>query len=183
MEKLQISKTKKIILSALLLALYIILDRVLTFNTQIVVINVSLISVALAAIYLGPKYSILVGALGDLIGSLIMPFGPYFPGFTLSLAINGAIYGFMLYKNPNKEISNKKFLIRIVLANLLVVGIVGLFIDSFWISILYEKAFWAFMLTRIIGKSIIFPMLLILTIALEKMLTPLAYKYLYEEKE
>ena len=38
-------------------------------------------------------------ALGDLLGSLLFPTGAYFPGFTLTAACTGAIFGLCLYRH------------------------------------------------------------------------------------
>ena len=76
MYKNEISKMKKIIITALLVAAFIVLDRELAINTQFVAINLSIITVMIAARLLGPKYSVLVAVLGDLIGALLIPFGP-----------------------------------------------------------------------------------------------------------
>ena len=62
MTNFYIPKTKKIVLAGLLIAIFVLLDRVFTINMQILKINLSLVIVAVAAILLGPKYSILVGA-------------------------------------------------------------------------------------------------------------------------
>ena len=77
-----ISKMKKIILSALLLALTIVLSRFLSFNTSLLSIGFSFVPMILAAIWLGPKYAAIICGLADLIGALLFPFGTYFIGFT-----------------------------------------------------------------------------------------------------
>lgn len=63
MEKYLISKNKKMIISALLLALFIILDRLITINTQFLAINLSLLPIMIAGMILGWKYAALIGAL------------------------------------------------------------------------------------------------------------------------
>ena len=87
MSKLHIPQMRKTILTGLFIAIYVVLDRVLTINSEIIKLNFSIVIVAVSAVFLGPKYSVLVGAIGDLIGSLTMPFGPYFPGFTISTGL------------------------------------------------------------------------------------------------
>lgn len=77
------SKLKKIILSGLLLALLIVLDRFISIKTLYLQVSFSFLPIALAAILLGPKYSTLIAGLGDLIGAILWPFGEYFIGFTL----------------------------------------------------------------------------------------------------
>ena len=91
-----ISKMKKIILSALLLALTIVLSRFLSFNTSLLSIGFSFVPMILAAIWLGPKYAAIICGLADLIGALLFPFGTYFPGFTVSAGLSGLIYGIFL---------------------------------------------------------------------------------------
>ena len=85
MEKYSISTNKKVIIAALLLALFIILDRLVTINLEFLAINLSLLPIMLAGMILGWKYALLIGALGDLIGAIFWPFGAYFPGFTISV--------------------------------------------------------------------------------------------------
>ena len=41
--------------------------------------------------------------LGDLIGALLFPVGAYFPGFTLSSFLDGAIYGWCFRKGTGKR--------------------------------------------------------------------------------
>ena len=87
MTKLRITKLKKIIFAALLLAVFIVLERFVSIKTPLLKISLGFIPLMIAAIYLGPKYSTLVGALGDLIGALLFPFGTYFVGFTISAGL------------------------------------------------------------------------------------------------
>ena len=77
------SKTKKIILSGLLLAILIVFDRFISIKTMYLQVSFSFLPIMLAAIILGPKYSTTIAALGDLIGALLWPFGAYFVGFTI----------------------------------------------------------------------------------------------------
>lgn len=96
------SKTKKIILSGLLLATLIILSRFLSIKTPILVISFSFIPIMISSILLGPKYSCIISALGDLIGALLFPFGAYFVGFTIFQALVGLIYGLFLYNKRRR---------------------------------------------------------------------------------
>lgn len=63
------SKIKKIILSAMLLAILIILNRFISIKTEVLVISFSFIPMMISAIWLGPKYSTIIALLGDLIRS------------------------------------------------------------------------------------------------------------------
>lgn len=177
------SKIKKIILSALLLAILIILSRFISIKTEILVISLSFIPIMMSAIWLGPKYSTIIAGLGDLIGALLFPFGPYFPGFTLSSALSGLIYGLFLYNKGKKFESNKKFLIRLILSSCIVLFVINIFVSSFWIHLLYGKAYFAVLASRIVTQIIMLPIHVIVIFAIEKFTRPFFEKYIENEEE
>ena len=90
--------TKKLIVSAQLLALDVVLTRLLAVNTPVMKIGLGFVAVALCAILYGPWWTALVAALGDLAGALLFPTGAFFPGFTLTAACTGLIFGLCLYR-------------------------------------------------------------------------------------
>lgn len=175
------SKLKKVILSGILLALLIVLNRFVSIKTPLLVISFSFVPIMMAAIWLGPKYATLIAALGDFIGAILFPFGTYFPGFTLSVGLKGLIYGMLLYKKPGEERSNKSFIIRLIISNLLVLGIIEIFVVSLWLNIMYGKAYFVVISTRILTQVIMFPIQVITIYILEKLTKPIVDKYLYEE--
>lgn len=177
------SKLKKIILSGILLALLIVLNRFVSIKTPLLVISFSFVPITMAAIWLGPKYSTLIAALGDFIGAILFPFGTYFPGFTLSAGLVGLIYGLFLYRKPGEEISNKKFFFKLVISNLLVLGVVEIFVVSIWLNILFGKAYMVVVSTRVLTQVIMFPIRIVTIFFLEKLTRPMVNKYLYEEVE
>lgn len=170
-------KSKKIILSAMLLALLIIFSRFISIETQFLVISLSFIPIMMSAIWLGPKYSTLIAMLGDLIGAILFPFGSYFPGFTLSAGITGLIYGLFLYV-PNKNIGKMKFIIRLIISSLLVLGIVNVFITSYWLHILYGNAYKIIISTRVITQVIMLPIQVIVIYTLKKVTDPIIENYM-----
>lgn len=177
------SKLKKVILSGVLLALLIVLNRFLSIKTPLLVISFSFVPIMMAAIWLGPKYSTLIAALGDFIGAILFPFGTYFPGFTVSAGITGLIYGIFLYKKPGKEINNKKFILKLLISNLIVLGIVEIFIVSIWLNVLYGKAYLVVISSRVLAQVIMFPIRVITIFFLEKITRPMVKTYLYEGEE
>lgn len=177
------SKLKKVILSGILLALLIVLNRFVSIKTPLLVISFSFVPIMMSAIWLGPKYSALIAGLGDFIGAILFPFGTYFPGFTVSAALSGLIYGLFLYKKPEKKVSNKKFIIKLVVSNLLVLGIVEIFIVSIWLNILYGKAYLVVVSSRVLAQVIMFPIRIVTIFFLEKLTRPMVKRYLYEVEE
>ena len=93
--------TQKLAVSALLITANVLLTRVLAINTPIMKIGFGFAAVALCAMLYGPLWSMLVAAFGDFFGALIFLTGAYFPGFTLTAAMTGLIFGLCLYKREN----------------------------------------------------------------------------------
>lgn len=172
------TKTKKIVLAGLLLATAVVLSRFLSIKTPIIMISFSFIPYMLAGVMLGPWWTMLIAALGDLTGALLFPFGAYFPGYTLSSAIMGFVYGWFLYREKNK--TNKKFIFNLIISTLIVLVVCNGVLNSLWIFITTKKAFWAIMPTRLLKQLVMFPIQIIviyfLNLGLEKMGV---YKFLY----
>lgn len=142
--------TKTIVYVSLLIALQIILTRFLSIETPIVRIGFGFIPLALTAIMFGPVWGGAAAALSDVIGMVIFPKGAYFPGFTLSALLSGVIYGVFLYKKPVT-------IIRVSIAVLLVTLFIDLGLNTLWLSIIYGKAFYVLLITRVIKSAAMFP--------------------------
>lgn len=188
MQKIIIPKTKKIVLAALMLATFIILDRFVSINIQILAINFSSIAIMIVAIYCGPKYSTIVAVLGDLIAALLFPFGSYFIGFTITNLIMGLIFGLFLYEKPidsdnTSQKSKTNFIVKAIISNILVLILVNLILNTYCIHFMYGKAFWVLFASRAIAQIIICVINTSLIIILEKVMRPFAKKYLYEKEE
>ena len=93
-----VPNTKKLIVSAQLLALDVVLTRLLAVNTPVMKLGFGFAAVALCAVLYGPWWAALTAALGDLVGALLFPTGAFFPGFTLTAACTGLIFGLCLYR-------------------------------------------------------------------------------------
>ena len=132
--------TKKLTMLALLTALEIILSRFLSISAWNIKIGFSFVPVVIAGILYGPLEAGAVGALGDLLGALLFPIGPYFPGFTLTAFLSGLVFGFFLHK----EISVRNTLIAVLIHQF----VLGLLLNTFWISVLYESPFLPLLATQ-----------------------------------
>ena len=111
---------------ALLIALQVVLSRFLSIQLWNLKIGFSFVPVIIAARIFGPFYSVLVYAVGDIIGTFLFPTGPYFPGFTLTAVISGLIFGLFLQKKSSP--------VKIVAASVLNQLICSLLMNTFWIS-------------------------------------------------
>ena len=185
-------KSKKIILSGLLLSLYIILARFVSFKSQIFVISFSFIPVIISAILLGPKYSMLIAGLGDFLGATLFPFGSYFVGFTIIELITGYLYGIFLYNNDDKEEKNqtenishsfykgKQLIFRLIISSFINLIIIGIFITGLMISKLYGQAFVLVLSSRAITKIIMLFVQVIVISLLNKTIIKYSEKYLLD---
>ncbi len=135
----------KIILTAVLVALNVILERFMpSYSVWNNNISFGFITVAFAACYLGAPYAIAVGGLGDLIGAVIKPFGPYFVGYTITNMLVGLVLGIFLYK--------KATVLRISIATVINKLVFSLVVNTIFISVLYRggiAAFWVVLVSRI----------------------------------
>ena len=172
------SKNKKIILTAILLATFIILSRFLSIKTPILKISFAFIPTMLCAIWLGAKWTILLNILGDVIGATLFPTGPYFIGYTISTAIAGFIYGIILYNKKEKNFTEKEFIIRVTISVILVAIIVNMGLNTLWTSITLGKAFQVLFITRIVKQLIMIPIHIVIILFIERILRNPFEKYI-----
>ena len=136
----------KIILTAILIALNVILERFLAYSVWNQTISFGFVAIAFAAAFLGTPYAVVVAGLGDVIGAIFFPFDTYFPGFTVTNCVYGLILAEFLYKNATP--------IRIIIGVILNKIVCTLTLNTLWISIMYRGGVDAFFLvlpTRLAG--------------------------------
>ena len=113
-------RTRTITTAGIMLAIQMVLSSygVIEVSDSL---KISLAHLALAptAMFFGPVVAGMQGALSDILGFLIKPTGPYFPGFTLSALLGGVIYGMVFYRTQCR-------LWQIVLARLLIIVLVNI---------------------------------------------------------
>lgn len=134
--------TKDLILIALLVGLNVVLSRFLSINAWNIKIGFTFLTIYVGAYFYEAIGGMLVGGLGDLIGSLLFPTGPYFPGFTLTAVLTGLLYGTLLKKKRNTSIIVATCLINEFVINLL--------INTYWIHLVYNANYLALLSTRLI---------------------------------
>lgn len=133
----------KIVLTSLLIALNVIMERFVSYNVWNMSIGFSFITIVFAAVFLGIPYAIAVGTLGDIIGALLFPFGTYFFGFTLTNILMAFITGIFLHK--------KVTILNVILSVFIKKLAFTVVLNSIWISILYRggiDAFYSVAVTR-----------------------------------
>ena len=152
---LELKSVYGLAVAAMLLAIRVVLglfaNATLPMFGNTVKISAAFLPIAAAGALLGPVPAMLVGALGDVLSYIISPSGAYIPGFTISGALTGLIYGFAFYKN-------KITIPRVVggwFANML---LVETFLAAFWFYEFFNPGFQTpyttFLVTRFISVAI-----------------------------
>jgi len=142
--------TKQIVYLSLFISLEVVLTRFLSVQTPIVRIGFTFIPIAVSAMMFGAVFSGISAALADVIGMMLFPSGPYFPGFTLTAFLSGIIYGMFLY---NKTVN----LFRISTAVIIISLFLNLGMDTVWIWMLTGKGLMILLPSRIIKCLIMIP--------------------------
>ncbi|MBS4535442.1 folate family ECF transporter S component [Clostridium sp. D2Q-14] len=119
--------TKVLVSASLLTAISIILTRAFSImvpiaGAQALRITFGGIPIAISGILFGPIVGALTGITADLVGVMINPMGPYFPGFTLTAGLSGFIPG-IFYHYIYRENSKLNFSIINGLIVILLFGI------------------------------------------------------------
>ena len=133
--------TRTLTLTALLTALEIVLSRFLSISAWNMKIGFAFVPVVIAALLLGPVWAGVTAALADFLGAVLFPVGPYFPGFTLTAFLMGAVYGLFLYRRQ----SIGRILAAVAVHQLAL----SLLLNTLWISLLYGSPYGPLLITRL----------------------------------
>lgn len=134
---------------SVLLAMEIILSRFCSFSVWNMKIGLNFVPVVVAALWFGPLSAGAVAALGDFLGAVLFPIGPYFPGFTATALLTGVVWGLFLHKNAAT--------VRVVLAVLVNQLVLSLLLNTLWISVLYGSPYLPLLVTRLVQCAILIP--------------------------
>jgi len=141
---------RSIILTALLIALELVLDCVSFYITPEMRVSFGFLAVGMTGMLCGPVMALTAGAMGDIISYMLAPQGGYFPGFTLSALLCGLLYGLFFYRQDIKLW--KPFAVSFIIA-----FFVNICLNSLWLSILGGKAFFVLLPGRMLKNLALFP--------------------------
>ena len=147
MKKNQFS-TKMLAVMSILVALEVIIARFGTIRpTQSIKISLDFIPIVVAAVLYGPVPAVIISILADVLGAFLFPVGPYFPGFTLTAALTGLLYGLLLHKSQS--------LPRVALAVVLQQSVCSLLVNTFWLKVLYGLPYLPTMAARLVQAAVV----------------------------
>lgn len=160
MKKKRLS-TETIVVVACMIALEVVLSKLVSINISFLRIGFGFLPILILAILYGAVVSGLAYAIGDLIGAFVFPTGAFFPGFTVTAALTGVIFGLVLY---NKKITIPGALV----ANTLVCVLCNLLLNTYWLTFMLGKGFTVLLASRAIKEIVAIPIMTFFTIILDK---------------
>lgn len=140
------SKIVNIAFVGVLLAMEIVLSRFLSISMWNMKIGFAFIPIVIAARRFGMPQAMIVSGLGDFLGAILFPIGPYFPGFTFTAILKAAITALFIHK--------KVSFARIAVSTVINQIIGSILLNTLWVSILYGSAFLPLMITRLTQAGI-----------------------------
>lgn len=141
--------TQSLATMGLLIAMIVVLSRVLGIETTFLKISFQFVPEMIMGMLFGPFWTAIGAGIADVIGMAILAKAPYFVGFTINVAIGGALYGWFFYQ---KEVTLR----RAFLVTLLNTLLITLCLTPLWLHVMYQMPLnWAFWSLRL-GKAVIF---------------------------
>ena len=153
--------TKSIAYISLLSAVCVLLNTfTFTMPGSSYAISLTYIPTFLAGFYFGPFAGILVGTVGDVLGCIIWPKGPWIPLITLASALMGVIPGLVRYLPFHEKV-------LLVISFLVTFVVCSLGVNTYALWITYaatKKTFWVYLVGRLPLQSVNMLMNLVVTL-------------------
>ncbi|MEG2857721.1 MAG: folate family ECF transporter S component, partial [Clostridia bacterium] len=110
------------------------------------------VAIAAIAMIAGPIAAFICGGAVEVLGFALHP-GPggYFPGFTITTMLTGLVMGCFFYRREIK-------LWRVIAARSIVVTVLHLGLNTFWLSMIYHDAFLVLLPGRIFKTVALLPL-------------------------
>jgi ECF transporter S component (folate family) len=149
----ELRRVRSLTMVAMLTALHLALNGVAVQLHPELRVGFGFLASAMVGLLYGPVPAMLSGAASDVLGFLLFPKtgDPYFPGFTLTAALAGLIYGLCLYHMQKPKIY------RLVLAKGLVNLLCNVGLNSIWLAMLRGPASWVQLPVRLYKNGLLLP--------------------------
>ena len=150
---MQINKTRLITYCAVFIAIAVVAKSFLGIPINFAGIYAKSISLApviimFAGITVGPLYGAIAGTITDIICFIINPMGAYFPGYTLTMALYGAIPGLMIKDNIT--------FIRVLITAVITQIVCSALLNTYWMNMVTGLT-WEVLSVRLIGSFVSVP--------------------------
>lgn len=145
-------KIQKLSIAGMLLGLAVICGYLKVPITNTIEIRFLTLPIAAAGIILGPVPGVIVGGLTDFLSYIVKPTGPYFPGFMITYALTGLVFGLVARLGARGEVS----LPRILVAQGISTVFFNILLNTQWLSMLYGSPFMVVLIPRIPKEILMF---------------------------
>lgn len=157
-----LKKPKHLAKCAMLLALSILSAYLMSFYpANYIKISFSFLFIAVAGMQYGPFIAAAIAAISDVICFITHPTGQYIPLITLTTALSGFIVGLFLYKNKTQ-------IWRIIVSRAIIIIFISTIIDTYILSLIFERMYFVFLLQRSVKNAIAFPIEIALLVGILK---------------
>ena len=150
----ELKSPRALVVTAMLIALNLAMDLLglRIYITPELRVSVGFVCNASAGMLYGPVVGMMTGFCTDLLGFLLSPNNTagYFPGYTITAVVGGLLYGLWLYKG-------RPSVLRCIGAKLSVNLVCNIVLNTYCLSLLMGKGFWAILPDRIVKNLIMWP--------------------------
>lgn len=146
------SQTRRLTYSALLISLSVVATRFFSIQTPILRIGFGGIPILLIGLAFGPAWGFASGALADLVGFFSFAQGSFFPGFTLTAGLVGAIAPMLLGR---QRLGSSYW--RLFLAVALSQVVTSLILDTYWLTLITGKTAVVLLPVRLLNQLVTIP--------------------------
>ncbi|MBE6560478.1 MAG: folate family ECF transporter S component [Ruminococcaceae bacterium] len=173
----ELTDLRTLIFAALIIAIRVALKQVFIPVGESLSIYIGFIFTAVGGSVYGPVMALIVGTITDLLGFVVAPTGPFNPMFTLVEVLSTFLYALVLYRQ-------KITFSRILLSKLSVNVLANMLLQSWVMSTLYGKAFYVYVVPRIIKNIVMLPFeVIILSVLFGALIVPMIRLRMYNSTQ
>ena len=162
----EVKNPKSLILAALFIALELVISSFYIPVGENLRVYFSFFVKSLAGMIYGPLMGLLTGFIGDILGYILRPSGPFFPGYTLTAMAGSFLHGLFFYRAKIGPV-------RVILARISVVLVCNIGMNCLWSAILYGKGYYYYLASSLVKNGLLFPVEIILRFLFLRLMIPI----------
>ena len=128
-------------------------------------LSVSFVARALAALVGGPVVGVIYGVAEDVLGWVLHPSGPFFPGYTLNTVLAVVVYALFFYRS-------RLTVWRIIAAKAIATFPISVGLGCLWSQMMYGKGYIYYLVKSLIKNTLYFPIQVLLLVIVFQALLP-----------
>ena len=157
-------RLRNLVFAALMVAAAIVLTYFSIPIHESLKVSFGFLARSVCALVCGPIAAVLYGFVEDILGYILKPSGPFFPGYTLTTMLGCFWYALFFFRA-------RITITRVLLAKL-VTNVQNVLLGSMWSAILYSKGYLYYMTSSAIKNIISLPVQVIMLVILFEALLP-----------